>query len=116
VAVATGPAVWDHSGVPPAPLRWGWIGDPARTVAPQALRCTDQDAVPAQLLGWFVPRWPRAVTVAEGRRPLGVATQRQGSARAIRRPTPAVLGGFSLGTRLAHPSMTAGGHVRQAAW
>jgi len=116
VEVATGTAVWYHSGLPPVPLRWVLVRDPAGTFAPQALLCTDHNAAPEQILGWFVQRWQLEVTFEEGRRHLGVETQRQWSELAIRRTTPALLGLFSLVTLLAHPHMAAGGCVRQAAW
>jgi len=116
VAVASGTAVWYHSGQPPVPLRWVLVRDPAGALDPQALLCTDQMAGPEQILGWFVHRWQLEVTFAEARRHLGVETQRQWSDPAIRRTTPALLGLFSLVTLLAHPHLAAGGHARQAAW
>jgi len=116
VEVATGTAVWYHSGLPPVPLRWVLIRDPAGAFDPQALLCTDQTATPAQVLGWFVQRWQLEVTFEEARRHLGVETQRQWSDLAIRRTTPALLGLFSLVTLLAHPRMAAAGRVRRAAW
>ena len=116
VEVATDTAVWYHSGQPPVPLRWVLVRDPAGAFDPQALLCTDQDAAPAQILGWFVPRWQREVTFAEARRHLGVETQRQWSEPAIRRAPPALLGLFALVTLVAHPHMVAGVPVRQAAW
>jgi len=116
VEVATGTAIWYHSGLPPVPLRWVLIRDPAGAFDPQALLCTDQDAAPEQVLGWFVQRWQLEVTFEEVRRHLGVETQRQWSDLAIRRMTPALLGLFSLVTLLAHPRMDAGDCVRRAAW
>ena len=69
------------------------------------------------MLAWFVLRWQRAVTFEETRRHRGVATQRQWSALAILRTTPALLGLFSLVTRYAHPRMQPTNDVvRQAAW
>jgi hypothetical protein len=64
-----------------------------------------------------VLRWQLEVTHQdEGRRHLGVETQRQWSDLAIRRTTPALLGLFSLVTLLAHPQMIADPPpVRQAA-
>jgi hypothetical protein len=116
VEVASGTAVWYHSGQPPVPLRWVLIRDPVDAFDVQALLCTDQTASPVQILGWFVHRWQLEVTFAEARRHLGVETQRQWSELAIRRTTPALLGLFSLVTLLAHPHMVADGRVRQAAW
>ena len=91
--------------------------DPPGRFAPQALRCTNLAAAPAQVLAWFVLRWQREVTFEQVRRHRGVATQRQWSALAILRTTPALLGFFSLVTLWAHPQMgTTGPVVRQAAW
>jgi hypothetical protein len=117
VEVVSATAVWYHSGLPPVPLRWVLIRDPLRKFDPQALLCTDLLVEPAQILTWFVLRWQMEVTQEEGRRHLGVETQRQWSELAIRRTTPALLGLFSVVTLLAHPQMTADpAPVRQAAW
>ena len=117
VEVASATAVWYHTGLPPVPLRWVPVRDPAGQFATQALLCTDQSAAPAQVLSWFVLRWQLEVTLEEVRRHLGVETQRQWSDRAIRRTTPALLGLFSLVTLLAHRHMTdPAGATRQAAW
>jgi hypothetical protein len=77
VEVASGTAVWYHSGLPPVPLRWVLIRDPAGAFATQALLGTDLDAAPAQILGWFVQRWQLEATFEEARRHLGLETQRQ---------------------------------------
>jgi hypothetical protein len=117
VEVVSETAVWYHTGLPPVPLRWVLIRDPAGKFATQALLCTDQAAAPEQILGWFVQRWQLEVTLEEARRHLGVETQRQWSERAIRRTTPALLGLFSLVTLLAHPHLaTPAGAIRRAAW
>lgn len=117
VEVVSETAVWYHSGLPPVPIRWVLIRDPAGDFDPQTLLCTDLTAEPAQILEWFVRRWQMEVTQEEVRRHLGVETQRQWSELAIRRTTPALLGLFSLVTLLAHPSMLADPPpVRQAAW
>jgi DDE superfamily endonuclease len=96
VELATGTAVWHHTGLPAVPLRWVLVRDPAGRFEPQALLCTDLDAEPAEALGWFVRRWSVEVTFAEARRHLGVETQRQWSNAAVARTTPALLGLFSL--------------------
>ncbi len=117
VEVASDTAVWYHSGLPPVPIRWVLIRDPQGQFDPQALLCTDLTADPAQILAWFVLRWQLEVTFEEVRRHLGVETQRQWSALAIGRTTPALLGLFSLVALWAHPRMgPTGGIVRQAAW
>jgi len=117
VALATGTAVWYHSGMPIAPLRWVLIRDPLGKFATQALLCTDLTATPTQIVEWFVLRWQLEVTFEEARTHLGIETQRQWSDLAILRTTPALLALFSLVTLLAHHLL----HgrplpVRQAAW
>jgi DDE superfamily endonuclease len=117
VEVASATAVWYHSGLPPAPLRWVLIREPQGKFATQALLCTDPAVAPAQILTWFVQRWQLEVTFEEARRHLGLETQRQWSEAAIRRTTPVLLGLFSLVTLLAHrqrPGSNAA--VRQATW
>jgi len=117
VEVASDTAAWYHSGLPPVAIRWVLVRDPHGQFDPQALRCTDLAAEPAQILAWFVLRWQLEVTFEEARRHLGVESQRQWSDRAILRTTPALFGRFSLVTLWAHQRMGAPGDVvRQAAW
>jgi hypothetical protein len=117
VELASATAVWYHSGLPPVPLRWVLIRDPQGHFATQALLCTDLTVDPAQILAWFVQRWQLEVTFEEARRHLGLETQRQWSAAAIRRTTPVLLGLFSLVTLLAHQQLRGPvGVVRQATW
>lgn len=94
--VATGTAVWYHAGIPPVPIRWVLVRDPAGEHEPSAFLCTDLDAKPATILGWFVSRWRVETTFQEVRAHLGVETQRQWSDLAILRTTPALFGLFSL--------------------
>jgi hypothetical protein len=117
VDVATGTARWYHRGLPPVDLRWVLLRDPHGQSDPHALLSTDPTVSPAQLIAWFVARWPVEVTFHEVRAHLGVETQRQWSDLAILRTTPALLGLFSLVTLFAAARL----HdqplpVRQAAW
>jgi hypothetical protein len=115
--IATGTAVWYHFGLPPVPIRWVLVRDPAGIRKPQAFLCTDLDAMPAAILGWFVHRWSMETTFQETREHLGVETQRQWSDRAIARTTPALLGLFSLVTLWAAEAKVAAMlHPRSAAW
>jgi hypothetical protein len=117
IEVTTATAVWYHGGLPPVPVRWVLIRDPAGQFDPQALLCTDPTVSAPQIVEWFVLRWQLEVTFHEARAHLGVETQRQWSDRAIQRTTPALLGLVSLVTLLAHELLP--GHalpVRQAAW
>jgi len=96
--IATGTAVWYHSGLPPAPIRWVLVCDPADKREPQVFLSTCLDDTPADIIGTFVSRWRVETTFQEVRRHLGVETQRQWSDLAILRTTPVLLGLFSLVT------------------
>ena len=100
--VASGTAVWYHSGKPPVPIRWVLIRDPEGKYDPVALLCTDPTCSAVMIVEWFVPRWQVEVTFEEVRAHLGVETQRQWSDKAIARTTPALLGLFSWVTLAAH--------------
>jgi hypothetical protein len=115
--IATGTAVWYHPGLPPAPIRWVLVRDPTGVRDTQAFLCTDIDATPVDILGWFVSRWSIETTFQESRAHLGVETQRQWSDLAIVRTTPALLGLFSLVTFwAADPAIVPSLHPRSAAW
>ena len=86
------------SGLPPAPIRWLLVRDPAGGSEPQAFLSTDLAATPERILGWFVSRRRMETTFQEVRTHLGVETQRQWSDLAILHTTPALLGLFSLVT------------------
>jgi len=117
VEAATGTAIWYHPGEPTVPLRWVLLRDPAGQFEPQALLGTDPTVPPAQIIAWFVARWPLEVTFHEVRAHLGVETQRQWSDLAILRTTPALLGLFSLVTLFAQAHLDGQPlPVRQAAW
>ncbi len=117
VEVATGTALWYHTGMAPVAIRWVLIRDPEGKFDPQALLCTDQNVEPAQIIAWFVLRWQVEVTFHEVRAHLGVETQRQWTDLAILRTTPALLGIFSLVTIFAHQLLGEQSFpVRQAAW
>lgn len=110
-------AVWYHAGKPPAPIRWVLLRDPLGEYEPMALLSTTLSYSPLQITVWFVGRWQFETTFEEVRAHLGVETQRQWSAKAIARTTPALLGLFSWITLLAH--VLPSDHsllVRQAAW
>jgi hypothetical protein len=114
----SGTAVWYHSGLPPAPIRWVLVRDPSGEREPQAFLSTNLDAAPVEILGWFVQRWSMETTFQETRDHLGVETQRQWSDLAIARSTPALFGLFSLVTIWANSLNGPGGfiHPRTAAW
>jgi hypothetical protein len=117
VEAATGTALWYHPGAPTVALRWVLLRDPAGQFEPQAFLSTDPGVPPAQVVAWFVARWPLEVTSQVARAHLGVETQRQWSDLAILRTTPALLGLFSLVTLFAQARLDGQPlPVRQAAW
>jgi hypothetical protein len=117
VRLASGTALWYHSGKPLVAIRWVLICDPEEKFQSQALLSTDASHTPLQIVEWFVQRWQLEVTFEEARAHLGIETQRQWSDRAIMRTTPALLGLFSLTTLFAHQLLQGQDlPVRQAAW
>ena len=111
-----GTAVWYHTGLPPVPIRGVLVRDPRDQFATPALLCPDLAADPLQLVSWFVLRGQREVTLREVRAPLGVATQRPWSERAVARTTPALLGLSARVALLAHDQLPAVAPLRRAAW
>ena len=101
VQIASATAVWYHTGMPPVPIRWVLVRDPARRVAPQALLSTKLDCDPGQILRWFAQRWQLETTFEEARAHVGLETSRQWNDRSIARTTPALLGLYSIVTLIA---------------
>jgi hypothetical protein len=117
VRLATGTAVWYHSGWPPVALRWVLVTDPDGRFEPQALLRTKDELCAAQIVAWFVMRRQLEVTFEEARAHVGIETRRRWSAPAILRTPPALLGLFSLVTLFAHDLLQGRAMpVRQAAW
>src|SRR5262249_17397523 len=117
VELARGTAVWYHSGLPVAPIRWVLIRDTLGKYEPQALLSTDLSLSAQKIVEWFVQRWQLEVTFEQARAHLGVETQRQWSNLAIVRTTPALLGLFSLVTLFAHQLLQGQElGVRQPTW
>lgn len=115
--IATGTALWYTPGQDPLPVRWVLARDPLGKLLPAAFFATNLTASPEQILAWVVMRWGLEVTFEEARAHLGLETQRQWSALAIARTTPALLGLFSFITLLAY-QLTAERPlpVRSTAW
>ena len=109
--------LWYTSGEDPVPIRWILVVDPTGRLRPAAFFSTDLALEPTKIVEWFVLRWGVEVTFEESRRHLGVETQRQWTALAIARSTPALFGRFSLvcvmACRLAAVSPVG---VRVTAW
>ena len=114
--LTTGTALWHTDGFDPLPLRWGLIRDPHGRLSPYALFCTDPGVDALAVLAADLQRWNIEVTFEEARAHLGLATQRQWTARAIGRTTPCLLGLFSVVVLLAHAAHPDQLPTRQAAW
>ncbi len=115
IQIASGVAVWYHSGMPVIPIRWVIVRDPLGRFETQALLCTDPLASAIQIVEWFIQRWQLEVTHREAREHLGVETQRQWSDLAIARSTPFLFGLFSIITILAHRNSDCIS-IRTSAW
>lgn len=117
VHITSATAVWYHSGLPPVPIRWVLIRDPAGKFAPQALLSTKLDLEPLQILTWFIQRWRLETTFEEARTHLGLETPRQWNDRSVSRTTPALFGVYSIVT-LAAAHLLGGrpAPVRTTAW
>jgi hypothetical protein len=117
IEFTSGTALWYRTGTAPVPIRWVLVRDPDGTLEPQAFLCTNTEAEPADILGWFIMRWQVEVTFEETRAHLGVETQRQWSDLAILRTTPALFGLFSIVCLWAHDINAATALMpRTAAW
>jgi hypothetical protein len=117
IQIRSGTAVWYHSGKPVVPIRWVLIRDPHGTFRPQALLSTKVEAIPEQIVRWFITRWPVEVTFEEARAHMGIETQREWSDTAIARTTPALFGLYSMVTLMAAKLIGDGTiSVRTAAW
>jgi hypothetical protein len=101
--IASATAVWDHAGLPPVPMRWGLLRDPAGAVAPHARLATTRALDPRQILSGCSHRWRLATTCEAARAPLGFDTPRQWNDRSGSRTTPAVCGLYAIVPLAAAP-------------
>jgi hypothetical protein len=119
VEVASGTALWYHSGKVPVPIRWVLVRDPRGRFETRALLSTNPSQSAQEILELFTRRWQVEVTFEEARAHLGLETQRQWNSKAIQRTTPVLLGLFSVVTLMAHRLQQQAAHSlrpRGAAW
>jgi hypothetical protein len=114
--LATGTAVWYHSGKPPVALRWVLVRDPKKRVEPQALLSTDLKLSARQIVVYFVRRWSMETTFQEARLYLGLEGQRQWNDLAAARTTPVRLALFSLVTLMVQRQPAWPQSFRRSAW
>jgi len=101
----SGVCLWPTSGFPSVPIRWVLVVDPTGQSRAEAFFSTDGSLAPEKIIAHHVMRWNVEVTFQEGRRHLGVETQRQWSEQPIARTTPVLPGVHSLVCRMAHRLM-----------
>ena len=117
VDMTSATAVWYHSGLPPVPIRWVLIRDPAGNICAPSIAVDRLDLDPAQILTWFIQRWQLDTTFEEARAHLGLETSRQWHDRSVARTTPALFGLYSIVTlAAAHLIGDQPAPVRTTAW
>jgi hypothetical protein len=115
--LATGTALWYHTGAGPLPIRWALTRDPEGEVESRSYFSTDPTDSAEAVVAEFLKRWPIETTFEESRAHLGIETQRQWSDLAIERETPCLLGLYSVVALLAHALHTDGEvPIRATAW
>lgn len=115
--LATGTALWYHSGATPLAIRWVLTRDPKGVIEPRGYFSTEPTDEAEAIVAEFLKRWPIETTFEESRAQLGVETQRQWSDMAIERETPCLLGLYSVVALLAHALHPDGAvPVRATAW
>jgi hypothetical protein len=67
VRLASGKAIWYHSGLVPVAMGWVLISDPEGKFEDQALLSTNLEVTATQIVEWFVQRWQLEVTFEEAR-------------------------------------------------
>lgn len=104
IKVASGTAIWYHSGLPPLVIRWVLIKAENKNKEQKAaaLLSTNIELSEEQIISYFIRRWSMEVTFEETRAHLGVETQRQWSDKAIACTTPSLMALFSIVTLWAN--------------
>jgi hypothetical protein len=114
--LATGTAVWYHSGKPPVAIRWVLVRDPKGRCEPQALLSTDLTLEARQIVVYFIRRWSMETTFQEARLYLGLDGQRQWNDLATARATPVRLALFSLVALMVQRQPAWQQTARRSAW
>jgi hypothetical protein len=115
--LASGTALWYHSGADPLPIRWVLTRDPEGEVEPRAYFSTELTDSADAIVTEFLKRWPIETTFEESRAHMGIETQRQWSDLAIERETPCLFGLYSMVALLAHALHPEGEiPIRATAW
>ncbi|HMB03573.1 MAG TPA: transposase [Isosphaeraceae bacterium] len=117
IQVLSRTGLWHRRGCDPVAIRYVLARDPEGEQPDAAYFRTDDCFGPEEILRYVVQGWSMEVTFEEARAHLGLETQRQWSDRAISRPTPVLLGLFSVVTLAAVRCHEAGLlSAEQTAW
>ena len=114
--LASGTAVWYHSGKPPVAIRWVLVRDPKGRCEPLGLLSTDLSLAARQIVLYYMRRWSMESTFQAARLCLGVDGQRQWNDLAVSRTTPVRLGLFSLVALMVQRQPAWQGLFRRSAW
>jgi hypothetical protein len=114
--LASGTAVWYHSGKPPVAIRWVLVRDPKGRCEPQAFLSTDLTLSARQIVLYFIRRWSMETTFQEARQYLGLDGQRQWNDMAVARTTPMRLGLYALVALIVQRQPVWQQAFRQSAW
>ena len=114
--VASGTAVWYHSGKPPVELRWVLVRDPKGRCEPLGLLSTDLKLEARQIVLYYMRRWAMESTFQAARCYLGLDGQRQWHDVAVARTTPVRLGLFSLVALIVQRQPAWQAIFRRSAW
>ncbi len=115
--ITSAKAIWDSNKGKRVNVKWVLIKDPQGLLDPVLLACSDLDTSSINIVQYFVRRWRVEVTFEEGRRHLGLETQRQWSDLSIERVTPCLLALKSIVCLLAIPLFEANKlNIQTTAW
>jgi hypothetical protein len=114
--VASGTAVWYHSGKPPVEIRWVLVRDPKGRCEPLGLLSTDLKLEARQIVLYYMRRWAMESTFQAARLYLGLDGQRQWHDLAVARTTPVRLGLFSLVALIVQRQPAWQAIFRRSAW
>jgi hypothetical protein len=99
--IQSGKSLWYYVGFKPVPIHWVLIKENVNS-EPTALFSNNLSHSPEEIISYYVRRWPIETTFEEGRRHLGIETQRQWSDNAILRTTPTIFASYSIIILMAH--------------
>ena len=95
VEFVTGISLWYGYGIRPVLINWVLVKGSEGSES-TVMFTLNLESSPEKIISEYINRWPIEVTFEEGRRHLGMETQRQWSDKAIERETPCIMASFSI--------------------